>query len=311
MVVQGGDGHDPYDSSRSQPLSWDSVARTLSVAKRADKLHRPPHVDRGGAHLEGELSPENRSLRYRKVPVASERIRVVVPDVMAGSHGIEAFAVASVLEKTGIDAEWTEAGEPEMVLDEFADFQPHCVVLTLPASGSADECSSDPFESWQLPAALTAAYRSAGLGVVALTVGASAAVLAGCVQEGAVPVVALQDLPRAIGKVVEALGLSRACRPSRNRQGTLRHSSNTTSSAARDWVDDARFEALTQLTAAERRVLFQLTLGKNAREIAQLHLVSISTVRSQIHSILRQFDVTSQLAAVAIANGTPQLRHHD
>jgi DNA-binding CsgD family transcriptional regulator len=63
-----------------------------------------------------------------------------------------------------------------------------------------------------------------------------------------------------------------------------------------------RMEALVLLTASERRVLFYLTTGRSAQEIADDLVVSVTTVRSHIRSILRKLGVRSQLAAVAIAN---------
>ena len=61
-------------------------------------------------------------------------------------------------------------------------------------------------------------------------------------------------------------------------------------------------EALVLLTTSERRVLFYLTIGRSAQDIADELVVSVTTVRSHIRSILRKLGVRSQLAAVAIAN---------
>ena len=43
--------------------------------------------------------------------------------------------------------------------------------------------------------------------------------------------------------------------------------------------------------------------GLNAEEIAQAHFVAVTTVRSQIRSVLQKLGVRSQLAAVALADG--------
>jgi DNA-binding NarL/FixJ family response regulator len=64
----------------------------------------------------------------------------------------------------------------------------------------------------------------------------------------------------------------------------------------------ARYVALMQLTASERRVLYFLTTGRAAQDIAKELVVSLATVRSHIRSILRKLGVRSQLAAVAMAN---------
>jgi DNA-binding CsgD family transcriptional regulator len=44
--------------------------------------------------------------------------------------------------------------------------------------------------------------------------------------------------------------------------------------------------------------------GRSAAEIATTLVVSLTTVRSHIRSILRKLNVNSQLAAVALAFGT-------
>ena len=76
--------------------------------------------------------------------------------------------------------------------------------------------------------------------------------------------------------------------------------------AAATWADPATpdgFAALVSLTAAERRVLDHLTAGRTAAEVADLLVLSVSTVRTHIRSILRKLDVRSQLSAVAVATG--------
>lgn len=60
-------------------------------------------------------------------------------------------------------------------------------------------------------------------------------------------------------------------------------------------------QVLGRLTKRERQVLAALEEGKRAKAIAQESFVSISTVRSQIRSILAKLNVRSQLEAVALA----------
>ena len=57
---------------------------------------------------------------------------------------------------------------------------------------------------------------------------------------------------------------------------------------------------LSRLTAREREVLELLARGERAAVIAQEATVSLSTVRSQIRSILTKLEVNSQLEAVAL-----------
>jgi DNA-binding NarL/FixJ family response regulator len=55
------------------------------------------------------------------------------------------------------------------------------------------------------------------------------------------------------------------------------------------------------LTPREQQVLRALSLGQTVSHIADAWVVSESTVRSQVHAVLRKLDVRSQLEAVAAA----------
>lgn len=71
-------------------------------------------------------------------------------------------------------------------------------------------------------------------------------------------------------------------------------------------------ERLESLTHREQEVLGHLVLGRPARDIARVSVVSEATVRTQIKSILAKLDVGSQLAAVGLVHRTrwrqPQLQ---
>ena len=66
---------------------------------------------------------------------------------------------------------------------------------------------------------------------------------------------------------------------------------------------DNQASRLATLTNREREVLGHLVAGLTPERIAVLEVVSISTVRSHIKTILRKLDVNSQIAAVAFARG--------
>ena len=61
---------------------------------------------------------------------------------------------------------------------------------------------------------------------------------------------------------------------------------------------------LQRLTAREREVLGHLMEGHTVRDIAHISVVSEATVRTQVKSILAKLEVSSQLAAVGLANTT-------
>jgi two-component system, NarL family, nitrate/nitrite response regulator NarL len=71
--------------------------------------------------------------------------------------------------------------------------------------------------------------------------------------------------------------------------------------AAHRRAEDKRNAPFESLSARERDVLRQIVEGKQAAAIAQASYVSLATVRTQIRSILMKLEVTSQVAAVALA----------
>lgn len=66
----------------------------------------------------------------------------------------------------------------------------------------------------------------------------------------------------------------------------------------------AERERLETLSVRESEVLSHLVLGRPVAEIARLGFVSEATVRTQVKSVLTKLDVSSQLAAVAVAHRT-------
>jgi DNA-binding NarL/FixJ family response regulator len=135
----------------------------------------------------------------------------------------------------------------------------------------------------------------AGARVVMLTAVTDRARLARCIEAGAVGVVGkaqpLEDLVGAITAVMdEGTSLSEA-----ERQEWLaelrQHRSRETQ----------RLEPFERLTERERQVLDALIDGWSADKLAAEWVVSVTTVRSQIRSILLKLGVNSQLSAVAMA----------
>lgn len=57
-----------------------------------------------------------------------------------------------------------------------------------------------------------------------------------------------------------------------------------------------------ELSDREAEILVELMAGKSVGEISDSSYVAVSTVRSQVKSVLRKLDVTSQLQAVALAH---------
>ncbi len=133
---------------------------------------------------------------------------------------------------------------------------------------------------WGQAGRLAAAYQAARIPVVALDTGGGTGAVAACAVEGAVPLFDLEALPDLLDRVTSS-------------------SDGLTPVVA----TPVGFEALVSLTTAERRVLFYLTEGRTAQDIADHLVLAVTTVRFHIRSILRKLGVRSQLAAVALSGG--------
>jgi DNA-binding CsgD family transcriptional regulator len=207
---------------------------------------------------------------------------LVIDPAAERSHepGFATLTAASVAEQLGCRSAAVSApvGDPAMAIDGFAL---DLVVLVLEGgfSGHSPTWSSG---AWGIPASLTASYRAADVPVLAVSAGAGAGAVASCVAQGALALFSLDDLPSALS--------------------SLSRTANDDPALGAETPHPPQFRALVGLTASERRILFYLTEGWAAQDIAEELVVSLTTVRSHIRSTLRKLGVRSQLAAVAIAN---------
>ena len=221
----------------------------------------------------------------------SRRRCVVVVDPMADGPealGFATWTAASVAERHGCRASVASVSpdEPLTTTDEGTDVD--LAVLVLDGAWAGRSPSWDT-GAWGLPARLTTAYADKGIPVLAVGAGAGAGALAACVASGALALFSLDRLSDALHSLDEL-----------------------PFDEARQMAELAfppRFRSLIGLTAGERRILFYLTEGWTAQDIADELVVSLTTVRSHIRSVLRKLEVRSQLAAVAIANSR-DLDHH-
>jgi DNA-binding CsgD family transcriptional regulator len=214
-------------------------------------------------------------------------ILVVSPSRLpAGTPGLSAVAASAMAERLGFDVDAAALTcDDELILD-IHGVSLDLVVLVVegerePTSESVTWSSS----TWNIPAQLAAKYYSAGIGVLAVGAGAGAGSLAGCATQGATILFDLDELHAELRQLRAGPGTNGSW-PARTNGSRV----------------PPPMEPLVQLTASERRVLFYLTTGKSAQDIADDLVVSVTTVRSHIRSILRKLGVRSQLAAVAIAN---------
>jgi DNA-binding CsgD family transcriptional regulator len=200
----------------------------------------------------------------------------------------------------GVETRSSTPAGPEELLSNVKAAAPHFAMLVLHA-GVEQHRSDTADDAWERPADLTRAYQQAGVPVIAVSIGGSAAALAACVGHGALPVFDIEQLPVELAHIA-------GCRRARG-NGESRGRDGDGPGEPVDRRLPPTFEKLTHLTPTERRVLYHLTEGLAAGEIAGKMIVSLSTVRAHIRSILRKLDVGSQLAAVAIANGSEIAGH--
>lgn len=143
---------------------------------------------------------------------------------------------------------------------------------------------------------LIAPLARAHANVVVLTASEDAGRWGACMRQGSRKV-----LPKS-GSLQQALATVR-----RLHQGLPVTSREELESLLDSWArerqvhDDLR-RRLDLLTPRERQVLTALIEGRTVRAISEVSVVSEATVRTQVKSILNKLEVSSQLAAVGMAN---------
>ena len=228
------------------------------------------------------------------------RILVVDPAASApGACRLAVEAVAAATRNLGMRATLSRASDPATaVLDHYVA-EPHAVVVALEPDGLRRPASPEEPWPWERAAQVTRALCDTGTTVLAVSLGCSAATVAACVEQGAIGLLDVEALPHELARlakrgqlrvasvVEEVLGAG-------NGHGRLEKSPRRF---------PPPYDALVHLTPSERRVLFYMMEGCSAAGMARELFVSLTTVRAHIRSILRKLDVSSQLAAVALANG--------
>jgi DNA-binding CsgD family transcriptional regulator len=216
---------------------------------------------------------------------------VLTVDPMAtgsGALGFPSLTAVSVAERLGCRTANAVVSPDGPLVTSVEGVDIDLVVLVLDGAwvGRSPNWASG---AWGLPARLTHAYVDKGIPVLVVSAGAGAGAMAACVAQGALALFNLDRLADAL----------------RSLDG---FSVEETRQVSELGFPD-RFRSLLGLTAGERRVLFYLTEGWAAQDVADELVVSLTTVRSHIRSVLRKLGVRSQLAAVAIANSR-DLEHH-
>jgi DNA-binding NarL/FixJ family response regulator len=141
-------------------------------------------------------------------------------------------------------------------------------------------------------AALVVPLIRLGATVIVVSGSSEAARIGALVERGAAGFV---PKTRSLDAVVAAVAAAAAHRPVMS-EDERRHLRAELGAARR------RNGSLERLSPREAQILSELADGKTATEVAEEACVSEWTVRTQIRSILTKLDVSSQLAAVALAH---------
>jgi DNA-binding NarL/FixJ family response regulator len=136
----------------------------------------------------------------------------------------------------------------------------------------------------------------AGINVVVVTASADPARWGECLHNGARTVLSKTQPLNDILAVVRRINRSMPVLDKETREALIAR-----------WRDSTREhrdlqQRLAQLTPREESVLGEVVRGNTVRDIAAASVVSEATVRTQVKSILAKLEVSSQIAAVGIAN---------
>jgi DNA-binding NarL/FixJ family response regulator len=205
--------------------------------------------------------------------------RVLIID----DHALVAAGLQLALAGQGWAVETSDGNDADGVIAHARRFAPDCVLLDIDLGAGVHSGVHliDPLLS-------TVAH------VVMLTAERRRAVLAECIEAGASGWIGKGSLPDEVELIVSRLLAGEPLIGCTERAALLDELRRQRELVARANAD------LEQLTNRESLVLEALTEGLSAEEIARVHYVSISTVRTHIRAVLRKLGVRSQIAAVAL-----------
>jgi DNA-binding NarL/FixJ family response regulator len=206
--------------------------------------------------------------------------RILIVD----DHPLVALGLQVELVARGWHVQTTNGPTAAAVLEHADEFRPDCVVLDVNL-GAGIGSGVD----------LIAALRGSGASVVMLSGETDRLVVAACLEAGAAGWIAKSADSTDVVASIEDVLAARTLIGRANRDAMLDELRAHRASVHR------ALSPFERLTPSEERVLGALIEGLSAEEIAETHIVALTTIRSQIRAVLRKLGVRSQLAAVARA----------
>lgn len=203
--------------------------------------------------------------------------------LLVDDHRLLAETLQSSLTFSGLAASIAPCGSFDEILAETAAVRPTLVVLDLDLQGAGYGYD------------LIAPLRALGAEVLVLTGTVDRLALARCLEAGALGIASKANGFGGVLEQIHRAADGESVTPITERMQLL------ADLAAHRRAEDKRKAPFEALSARERDVLRQIVEGKQAAAVARDSFVSLATVRTQIRSILMKLDVTSQVAAVALA----------
>lgn len=203
--------------------------------------------------------------------------------LLVDDHRLLAETLQVSLSHAGFAVSVAPCGSFDEVLAEAAAVQPTLVVLDLDLQGAGYGYD------------LIAPLRRLGAQVLMLTGTVDRLELARCLEAGALGIASKADGFSSVVDQIRRAADGETVTPITERTQLL------ADLAVQRRADQKRHAPFKALSSRERDVLRQIVEGKQAAAIARDSYVSLATVRTQIRSILLKLEVTSQVAAVALA----------
>ena len=210
-------------------------------------------------------------------PVAAARLLLV------DDHRLLVETLQASLSQAGFAVSVSPCGSFDEILAEATAVRPTLVVLDLDLQGAGFGYD------------LIAPLRALGAQVLVLTGTVDRIELARCLEAGALGVA---SKAQGFGNVLEQI---RGAADGESVTPITEKTQLLADLSAHRRAEDKRKAPFEGLSAREREVLRMIVEGRQAAAIAQASYVSVATVRTQIRSILLKLEVTSQVAAVALA----------
>ncbi|MGH9011903.1 MAG: response regulator [Acidimicrobiia bacterium] len=203
--------------------------------------------------------------------------------LLVDDHRLLAETLQSSLTHSGFAVSIAPCGSFDEVLAEAAAVRPTLVVLDLDLQGAGYGYD------------LIAPLRDLGAQVLVLTGTVDRIELAHCLEAGALGIASKANGFGSVLDQIHRAADGESVTPITERTQLLADLGNHRR------AEDKRKAPFEALSTRERDVLRQIVEGQQAATIAKTSYVSLATVRTQIRSILMKLDVTSQVAAVALA----------